>query len=499
MGKRTQKDQKNTEGNRRNERTNNKTARKNKAGRKQKQKAPEPVTADLIKIVMDHYFPDFNRDLGKLPDPRLGEKIIYSKEHLFYLGLSMFLFHCGSRNQLESERQTIAFYHNLLALSGTDEEQVATMGAMNNFMQIMNPKGGMELLPGEMVRTLIRSRALENYRNSHGEYMIALDGVHLFTKKGEHENSTSKTINGEKYSYFYALEAKLVTENGIGFSLATVFIETEKEFDKEDCELNAFYRLEKILKERFPRMQICVLLDGLYSNKNVLDICEKNQWGYYITLKEGALPKAHKSAMQQIQAFPEQAVDHNPEVGVHQHLSWALNVKHEGRHFHVLVCEETKITKDGIEKNTFVWLTDTRPNKDNAAQLAKEARCRWVVEGMFNIQKNGGYELEHNYGTVGFAMKNYYFLLQIAHILHQLIVRSDLFLKIQKKFILHQFGQLPEKIKIFLAAMAETTLGHFRTTKNFVKRLGESFRNQYFSELADPEILGKIQIRLDSS
>jgi hypothetical protein len=113
MGKRTQKDQKNTEGNRRNERTNNKTARKNKAGRKQKQKAPEPVTADLIKIVMDHYFPDFNRDLGKLPDPRLGEKIIYSKEHLFYLGLSMFLFHCGSRNQLESERQTIAFYHNL--------------------------------------------------------------------------------------------------------------------------------------------------------------------------------------------------------------------------------------------------------------------------------------------------------------------------------------------------------------------------------------------------
>jgi hypothetical protein len=69
-----------------------------KVGRKQKQKAPEPVTADLIKIVMDHYFPDFNRDLGKLPDPRLGEKIIYSKEHLFYLGLSMFLFHRKSQS-----------------------------------------------------------------------------------------------------------------------------------------------------------------------------------------------------------------------------------------------------------------------------------------------------------------------------------------------------------------------------------------------------------------
>ena len=499
MGARTQKDQKPTEGNRRNEQADNQTARKNKAGRKQKQKAPEPVTADLVKILLDHFFPDLNRDLSKLPDPRLSGRIVYSKEHLFYLGLSMFLFHCGSRNQLESERQTIAYYHNLLALSNTDEERVATMGAMNNFMQIMNPENGLELLPGEMVRTLIRSRVLDKYRNSHGEFMVAMDGVHLFTKKGVHDNSVSKTVNGEKYSYFYALEAKIVTEDGIGFSLATVFIETEKEFNKEDCELNAFYRLEKILKARFPRMQMCVLLDGLYSNKNVLDICEKNNWGYYITLKEGALPKAYNAAMLQIRNKPEQSIDHRSEPGVYQHISWALNIKHEGRHFHVLVCEETKITKDGIEKNTFVWLTDVRPNKDNAAQLVKEARCRWVVEEMFNIQKNGGYELEHNYGTVGFAMKNYYFLLQIAHLLHQLIVRSDLFLKIQKQFILHQFKQLPEKIKIFLAAMAETTLAHFRTIKNFVKRLGESFRNQYFSELTNPEILGKIQIRLNSS
>ena len=60
---------------------------------------------------------------------------------------------------------------------------------------------------------------------------------------------------------------------------------------------------------------------------------------------------------------------------------------------------------------------------------------------MFNIQKNGGYELEHNYGTIGFAMKNYYYLLQIAHLLHQLMVRSDLFPKLQKKFIKQKFAK----------------------------------------------------------
>jgi Flp pilus assembly CpaE family ATPase len=51
-----------------------------------------------------------------------------------------------------------------------------------------------------------------------------------------------------------------------------------------------------------------------------------------------------------------------------------------------------------------------------------------------------------------------------------------------------------------MVIVAENTLKHFRTTKNFVRRLAESFRNQMFSELAtNPEVLGKIQIRLDSS
>jgi hypothetical protein len=59
-----------------------------------------------------------------------------------------------------------------------------------------------------------------------------------------------------------------------------------------------------------------------------------------------------------------------------------------------------------------VWLTNIKPTKDNAVQMAKEGRCRWHIEETFNIQKNGGYELEHNYETVGHAKKNYYYLLQ---------------------------------------------------------------------------------------
>ncbi|MFA6714503.1 MAG: hypothetical protein WCS27_03955, partial [Victivallaceae bacterium] len=351
-----------------------------------------------------------------------------------------------------------------------------------------------------MTKRLIYSRVLDKYRNSNGEFMVAVDGVHLQTKKGRHPNAVYKEIGGETCSYYYALEAKLVTHDNLGFSLATIFIENEDEYVKQDCELKAFYRLAEILKKRFPRLRICFLLDGLYPNKHVLEICEKNQWGYFITLKDKCLPTVHEMANWRFEDYPGHSVDYSPEEGIYQHLSWALNMKHEEQRCHLLKCEEIRVSPEGIEKTTFVWLTDSRPNKKNAAKLAKEARCRWKIEEMFNIQKNGGYELKHNYGTIGFAMKNYYYLLQIAHLLHQLMVRSDLFPKLQKKFILHKFAKLPHLAKAYLAVVAENTLKHFRTIKNFVRRLAESFRNQMFSELAtNPEILGKIQIRLDSS
>ena len=72
--------------------------------------------------------------------------------------------------------------------------------------------------------------------------------------------------------------------------------------------------------------------------------------------------------------------------------------------------------------------------------------------------------------------------------------------KISLRQVAREFAGLPHLVKAYLAVVAENTLKHFRTIKNFVRRLAESFRNQMFSELAtNPEALGKIRIRLDSS
>jgi len=57
-----------------------------------------------------------------------------------------------------------------------------------------------------------------------------------------------KASNGEILYFHHVLEAKLVTPSGFAFSIATEPIENrDPEASKQDCELGAFYRLEKKL------------------------------------------------------------------------------------------------------------------------------------------------------------------------------------------------------------------------------------------------------------
>ena len=67
----------------------------------------------------------------------------------------------------------------------------------------------------------------------------------------------------------------------------------------------------------------------------------------------------------------------------------------------------------------------------NVTELANEGgRLRWKIENEgFNVQKNGGYALEHVYTHHPVSAKVFYLLLQIAHTVAQLIAYGSLFRK----------------------------------------------------------------------
>ena len=446
-----------------------------KPGRRQKQRAPEPVSCDMVSIILRHYFPEWNQWLDELPDPRRREFCTYSIRHLVMLGLTLFLFQSGSRRQLRGDRQASVFLPNLLELTRTNEETVADPDTMNYLLERMDPTG-LEQVITKATRTLIRSKSLDPFRFD-GSVTIGFDGTELFRTNQPHCEKCLKAKHSDtSTSYFHSvLEAKLLTDNGMAVSLASEFIENSEDgyYKKQDCELKAFYRLAPKLKKMFPRMRILLLLDGLYANQQVLSICENFHWEYIIVFKEGSLPNLYKEAVRQCGRFPQKTLQTNS-----QSFAWAHNLEYEGHTVHAIFAKDLKDPDNG----KFEFITDLRPHSKNIEKLInKGGRRRWKIENEgFNTQKTGGYELEHGYGRNSYAWKNYYSLLQLAHLLNQLMTKSDLFGKLQLQFLLKNGTKATGALIKFVVASAVT---FYASIKNFIKHLGESFRHQPFTEL----------------
>jgi len=443
----------------------------------------------LIKLTIDHFFKDkINVLIEKIPDPREKTMCTYSLTHLTWLGILMFIFRLKSRNQLFKERETDIFLDNLLSLCGSDEEDAAHPDTMNYLLEKIQPNE-FETLKTQLVKELIKNRVLDSER-FFGSFRIAVDATGLFSFTSRHcanclvtEHSSGTVTYSHKI-----LEAKLVSEKGFAFSICSESIENiNGTYVKQDCELNAFYRMEKRIKEFFPRTQLCLLLDGLYACQEVFNICKRNGWEFIIVLKPKKIPTLYKNAVNERKKYSKNAAIVETE-GKLQNISWVHSLQYHGNKLHVVFCRTTQI-ENGIEK-VFLnsWVTNIRPKAENVEKLVnKGGRQRWKIENQgFKEQKCDDYELEHLYGEDSNAWKNYYQLLQIAHMITQLIIYGDLCKKLQ------EYSQQENSINP-IRPFSE----YYNSIRNFVRRICESFRNAPFSKLAYT-LTGKIQIRFSS-
>jgi hypothetical protein len=126
-----------------------------------------------------------------------------------------------------------------------------------------------------------------------------------------------------------------------------------------------------------------------------------------------------------------------PQGKTHQEYHWINDIAYtdsekEKHTVGVLECMESgpDPKQPGQTKTTrFRWITNFTLKEKQVLELAYQGgRIRWKIENEgFNVQKNGGFDLEHAYTTDPVASKVFYFLLQIAHLLAQLIEKGSLF------------------------------------------------------------------------
>ncbi len=366
---------------------------------------------------------------------------------------------------------------NLNALAGTSLERVEDPDTLANYLARL-PVTESSKLRHLMVQRLIRMKFLDRFRVNRA-FLVAIDGTGWLTYHERHcEHCLTRTHDNVTVYYHPVLEAKLVTPDGLAISLATEFIENPegwtKQDCKQDCESKAFHRLVERLKKSFPKMSICLLLDGLYAQQPVLDRCAEYDWHYFITFKEGSMPARFEEyeRLKALQPANRLQRDGDDDDDARQEFAWINGLPIGPHQANVLECREVRANGDAKK---FVWLTDFALDQHNAASLAQRVgRQRWKIENQgFNIQKNHGYNLEHAYSEHEQAAKNFYVLLQIAHMIMQLLENGSL---------------LPDVVQAFGSKRA---LSH---------RLLECLRNNLLpSDALDLAATAAIQIRLRDS
>jgi len=430
-----------------------------------------------------------NQWLAALPDTRHQPFIEYDPEFLAWWGLLLFCCKLGSRRQLDFDLRDPAtqVLRNVNRLAGTQHATLPVHDTLDHFLHHLG-SAPLAALRTQMVRRLIRMKVLDGARLL-GRVVVAIDGTGHLHFRRRHCPQCWVRQHPAYDAYLHMVEeAKLLGPGGLGLSLGTAFIENadrpspvDRDPDawKQDCELAAFRRLVPALRQAYPQMAFCVTSDALYACAPAVRLVEAQGWSYVFTFKAGNAPTAWAEFQAVMALCPENVLRLTLPDGTQQVYRWATGMSSDdgtGRSaygFNALRCEETvKATT-----TTFVWMTNLPVSRDTVVEIAtKGGRRRWTIEAGFNVQKNSELNLEHAYSTDPELIKAYYYLLQIAHMMLQLLERGSLLRRLAQRH-------------------GKTPVALFGSLKNIARRLLEALRHHVLPDEPRPAI----QIRFDTS
>lgn len=405
-------------------------------------------TAEKTLSVYRQLLPGLLEKLSRIPDPRNPNKIKHKMTLIILYGILMFVYQVPSRRKANQKLTTPQLLKNLKAVF-PEIEDMPHQSTLYRLLEKIDVDS-IETVYTELLKQNIRKKRFKNLLHKN-RYLVAVDGTQKYIMDECWDKRYLRRVvrgkDGEHYYYAYVLEAVLIFANGMVLPLMSEFLENSPELEtiendetwKQDCELKAFYRLAKRLKKTFPKLPITLLLDGLYANGPVMEICRKNKWHFMIVLKDGSLP----SVWQEVNGLMrlDTRGEHRREQkwqGRKQIFKWVNEIEYSygvGARkkkilIHVVTCDESwEVTdKTGttiMKTSRHAWLFSHPINCNNVHELCNlGARKRWLHENNILKEKHQGYHYEHIFSYDWNGMRGYHYLMHIARMLNELALHS---------------------------------------------------------------------------
>ncbi len=252
-------------------------------------------------------------------------------------------------------------------------------------------------------RLMVEPAVRQAFGRLGGRTLIALDGTEYFCsqKIGCPHCLSRKRANGETETYHVMLAASIVAPgHSKVIPMFPEFVAPQDGHDKQDCERAAAKRWHGRHGARLRPLKPVYLGDDLFACQPFAKLLKDNGDDFIFTAKQAS----HKT--------------------LYEFLSGAELHRHESKQRRGKTSEtlryrwlEEAPLRDGTDAIAVTWIgfdirnpkgrvtystafvTSLSVTQDTVAAIVAAARARWKIEnGAFNVMKNHGYELEHNFG-----------------------------------------------------------------------------------------------------
>ena len=421
-------------------------------------------TIELFTKTMFHYIPEILKYIDEIKDPR--KKKEYSMRYLVVSEILMFLSEGKSQRFIETAYNETKYLENISKIIKTKVEKVPDSEIYTNVFSRID-KEEVEKFQKKINYRMIRNKIYADAKVM-GKYNVVLDATRFQKANQELSKEWLSQTRDDKTTWYVAmLEMKLIA-NEMAVSWMSEMIknedkkkenESEEEVNKkteeelkQDCEINAAKRLLPRFRKEYPRLPIRIIADSLYPSEELIRQSENLNLEYIFVLKDKKIRTLTREFLDLV-SLPDGNRKLKETAEEFVLTMWVNEIDYKGLKTNII--RQIRKNKNTNKFSVWMWMTNRNITENNVEKIIYCAKQRDYIENQgFKEQKvTSGIDLEHVYSKDINAIRMIYAIIQITHLLLQIIEHSDVSGKFKNKY-----GSVKVFRRKFYAHLTELTM-----------------------------------------